>query len=57
MLQVLKDGDVENPADCLTRGATLTELAQLKIWWERPVFLSDSRDHFPHLALVSSPSS
>ena len=46
----------ENPADYLTRGATLTELAKLKGWREGPAFLSDSQDDWPPLGMVSSPT-
>ena len=37
----------ENPADHLTRGTTLMDLSQLKVWWEGPTFLSDDKSNWP----------
>ena len=39
----------ENSADYLTRGATLAELSQLKVWWEGPTFLLDDKSKWPQL--------
>ena len=47
----------QNPADHLTRGITLTELSQLKIWWEGPIFLSEDKSNWPQLETVAKPSS
>ena len=47
----------QNPADNLTRGITLTELSQLKIWWEGPIFLSEDKSNWPQLETVAKPSS
>ena len=47
----------QNPADHLTRGTTLTELSQLKIWWEGPIFLSEDKSNWPQLETVPKPSS
>ena len=46
----------ENPADYLTRGTTLTELSQLKIWWEGPIFLSQDKSNWPQLETVDKPN-
>ena len=46
----------QNPADHLTRGTTLTELSQLKIWWEGPIFLSEDKSNWPQLEIVAKPS-
>ena len=35
----------QNPADHLTQGTTLTELSQLMIWWEGPIFLSEDKSN------------
>ena len=45
------------PADHLTRGTTLIELSQLKIWWERPIFLSEDKSNWPKLETVPKPNS
>ena len=47
----------ENPADYLTRGTTLIELSQLKVWWEGPTFLSDDKSNWPQLETVDKPDS
>ena len=45
----------ENPADYLTRDTTLTTLSQLKVWWERPIFLSEDKSNWPQLETVGKP--
>ena len=39
------------------RGTTLTELSQLKIWWEVPIFLSEDKSNWPQLEIVPKPNS
>ena len=39
------------------RGTTLTELSQLKIWWEGPIFLSEDKSNWPQLEIVPKPNS
>ena len=46
----------ENPADYLTRGTTLTELSQLKVWWEGPIFLSEDKSNWPQLETIDKPN-
>ena len=46
----------ENPADYLTRGTTLTELSQLKVWWEGPIFLSEDKSNWLLLETVDKPN-
>ena len=35
----------------------MTELSQLKIWWEGPIFLSEDKSNCPQLETVVKPSS
>ena len=46
----------QNPADHLMQGTTLTELSQLKVWWEGPIFLSEDKSNWPQLETVAKPS-
>ena len=36
-----------NPADLGTRGATIEELSQSKLWWEGPEFLKQDEENWP----------
>ena len=47
----------ENSADYLTRGATVAELSQLKVWWEGPTFLLDDKSKWPQLDTVGNSDS
>ena len=37
----------QNPADLPTRGLTVSELQQSKLWWSGPEWLTSSQDNWP----------
>ena len=39
----------------MTRGTTLVELSQLRVWWEGPAFLSKSEMDWPQLKITATP--
>jgi len=45
----------ENPADYLTRGTTLVELSQLRVWWRGPALFSKSETDWPQLEAIDTP--
>ena len=42
-----------NPADYLTRGTTLEQLSQLRVWWESPEFLYRNETEWPQLEAIT----
>mgnify|MGYP002803919842 FL=1 len=45
----------ENPADTCSRGASPTQLAEDKTWWEGPEWLKARSENWPKMKLKSQP--
>ncbi|XP_045185023.2 uncharacterized protein LOC123543028 [Mercenaria mercenaria] len=44
----------ENPADLASRGLSITELSESKLWWTGPKFLMLQKEHWPKKDFVQS---